>query len=299
MGLFNWGKRKKGQASAGRAGHGVDELARRLGLPIQALRAVQPTYHRFEIAKRSGGTRVIQAPSADLKHIQRLILRRLLTRLKAHPCVTGFERGHSIATNAQFHAGQAIVVRFDIREFFTSTSEARVRDWLGRIGWGSDAVDVLARILTYDGGLPQGAPTSPRISSLVNWELDARLTHIANRLGARYTRYADDLTFSFSDDNTDALRSLLGLVFHITGLSGYQLNSRKTRIWRRHHRQMVTGLVVNQGARLPRTTRKWLRAVEHRARTGGRPTLSESQLAGWRAFASMIDAQRNEDHSGG
>ncbi len=294
MGLLNWFKRKSKSTALATAGRfGLDELSRRLGVPIDTLRGIEPSYHEFFIAKRSGGSRRILAPSRDLKHIQRIILRRLLRRIKAHPCVTGFERGHSIATNAQFHAGQAVVVRFDLRDFFQSTSTLRVNAWFRRIGWTGEAADLLTRLTTFDGGLPQGAPTSPRLSSLVNGDFDAQLAELVQRRGIRYTRYADDLTFSFPVDDPAAVRRLHWLVVYVTRQYDFRLNSRKQRVYRRHQRQVVTGLVVNAGARLPRTTRRWLRAVEHRLASGAPVTLTPSQIHGWRAFASMIDTQRN------
>jgi len=53
------------------------------------------------------------------------------------------------------------------------------------------------RLCVFRGGLPQGAPTSPCLSNLVNFSLDERLRRLADRSGAFYTRYGDDLTFSW------------------------------------------------------------------------------------------------------
>ena len=54
--------------------------------------------------------------------MQRRILRKLLAGLAAHPCATGFEAGHSIVTNALPHVGREIVIRLDLKDFFTSTT---------------------------------------------------------------------------------------------------------------------------------------------------------------------------------
>src|SRR5438132_3337887 len=137
-------------------GHGVGELARRLGMSEEELRAVEPAYRKFSIAKRGGGWRKILAPDDQLKIIQRRILRRLLGRLKCHPAATGFERGQSIVTNARSHVGKAVVVRLDLKDFFTSTRAKRVHAYFRRIGWNRDASRLLLRLCTYEGGLPQG-----------------------------------------------------------------------------------------------------------------------------------------------
>ena len=292
-------------------GHGVEELARRLDMPAGELHGFQPAYREFTIPKRSGGTRRILAPDAALKALQRRILRRLLGRLKAHPAAHGFERGRSIVTNARPHVGQAVVVRLDLKDFFPATRAKRVYGYFRKVGWNRPAARLLTRLCTHDGGLPQGAPTSPRLSNLVNYRLDARLTGLAVRqqlrnprtneslddrpIGATYTRYADDLTFSFPSDDPDVIHYVVRMTREIVAAHGYELHvTRKLRVLRQNARQQVTGLVVNDGVNLPRTTRRWLRAVEHRVARDGRSTLTPEQLAGWRALRKMVADQGRE-----
>jgi len=318
-------------------GYGVDELARRLEIETEELRRFRPAYRQFTIPKRSGGSRRILAPADDLKVLQRRILRRLLGRLRAHPAAHGFERGRSIVTNALPHCAQDIVVRFDVVDFFPSTRVRRVKRYFRKIGWNRAAAAILVRLSTHEGGLPQGAPTSPRLSNLVNYRLDARLAGLAAALLGTYTRYADDITISFVEDveqlaeqtplshhprtgkpiprvlellptAAKRIRFVGSFVRRVVEEEGYQLHRRKKQsVRRRHHRQLVTGLVVNRRPNLPRETRRWLRAVEHRARLAAlpmvdssapaayvprkRPTLSPSQVEGWRALRAMIAAQ--------
>ncbi len=274
-------------------GRPVAELARRLGIAEPDLRAIEPQYQEFTIPKRSGGRRTILSPSPALRAAQRLILRRLLSRLKAHPAATGFERGRSIVTNARVHARRAVVVKMDLKDFFASTAEKRVLAYFRRIGWGDEAARLLTRLCAHRGGLPAGAPTSPRLANLVNVRLDARLAAAAQARSAAYTRYADDLTFSFPEDDPRAVHALTRAVKLILKDEGYALHLRKKfHIRRRHDAQVVTGLVVNETVNLPRRTRRWLRAVEHRLATGRAATLTAAQAAGWRALAGMIARQR-------
>ena len=273
-------------------GLGVAELARRLGISPEDLRKVQPSYTEFTVPKRSGGTRTICAPDRALKAVQRRILRRLLGRLRAHPAAMGFERGRSIVTNALPHVGKAIVLRMDLKDFFGTTSARRVRDYFRRIGWDRETGELLTRLCTHKAGLPQGAPTSPRLSNLVNHRLDARLAGLARRFGAAYTRYADDLTFSFAKDDTAAVRAVIRTTETIVRSAGYVLHKRrKLRVSRAYRRQPVTGLVVNEAANLPRERRRWLRAVEHRLATGRQASLTPAQLKGWRALQGMVERQ--------
>ena len=292
----------------------IDELARRLGVSVERLGAVQPSYREFTIPKRSGSTRRISAPNDDLKELQQRVRKRLIHRLRAHWAATGFERRHSIVTNAVVHTGRDVVIRMDIKDFFANTSAKRVERYFRKIGWNRKAARTLTRLCTHRGGLPQGAPTSPRLSNLINFRLDARLAGLAETLGAVYTRYADDITFSLvgADSQTprdtpvhfpqerrtrgvapaairNAVSSAIVMTKRILAEEGYSLHMRrKLHIRRRHQQQLVTGLVVNERVNLPRATRRWLRAVEHHVATGRDATLTPEQLEGWRALQSMV-----------
>jgi len=268
------------------------ELAAWLGVELAVLEAVEPAYHQFTIAKRSGGKRQITAPSPELKRIQRKINRRLLSSLKSHPNVTGFEKGHSIVTNANFHANKAVVVRMDIKDFFASTSANRVRSFFKRVGWDEDASMLLTKLCTYENTLPQGAPTSPRLCNLINYPIDARLEALAFKLSASYSRYADDITFSFEEDDRNKIAISVKVTKDVIKKYGYKLHQKKKlRITRQHQRQKVTGLVVNEKVQLPRKTRRWLRAVKHHLENGRQVTLTDAQRAGWQALENMIEMQ--------
>ena len=276
----------------GGGGFGVDELARRLGMAVDEIRSLEPAYRLIEIPKRSGGLRRIHEPEAKLKALQRRLLRRVLARLAAHPAAMGFERGLSIVTNALPHVRRAVVVRMDIEDFFASTKAGCISEYFRAIGWNKEASALLARLTTWENGLPAGAPTSPRLSNLVNYKLDARLLALATKLGSVYTRYADDMTFSFAEDRRDVIQGLIRCVKTILDEEGYVLHQKKKlRILRRHQRQTVTGVVVNERPALPHSTRRWLRAVEHRAATRGRASLTTRQLEGWRALRRMVEGR--------
>lgn len=270
---------------------GVDALAGCLSTTSRDLLAVPRRYSRTTIPKRSGRARTLHVPAPELKRVQGMILRRLLERIPCHPHATGFHRGRSIVTNANFHAGSAIIVNIDIRDFFLATRASRVRQFFARLGWAEDAAALLTRLCTHEGGLPQGAPTSPCLSNLVNHRLDRRLVGLATRHGAVYSRYADDITFSLKTRNRVAALDMIKASARILIRHGYELQETKTRIVTRSRRQMVTGLVVNDRPRLPREKRRLLRAAEHRLRVGKPITLTTDQLDGWQSLVKMIESQ--------
>ena len=85
--------------------------------------------------------------------------------------------------------------------------------------------------------LPQGAPTSPALTNVICLTLDRRLTGLADQHGLRYSRYADDLTFSLpadtvleKDAKNQLISTLLGSVAKILREEGFAINSKKTRI---------------------------------------------------------------------
>jgi retron-type reverse transcriptase len=268
------------------------ELARRLGIDLDQLRAWQPEYRERLIAKKSGGTRRLLIPDRPLRDLQRTILRRLLAKLRSHDAACGFEKGKSIVANARPHVGRAVVIKMDIVDFFPSISAMRIEAYFRRIGWNREAAALLTRLCTHEGALPQGAPTSPRLSNLLHFGFDSRLTRRLARHDGSYTRYADDITLSLPRDVPKRVRGLVQYTRRLAKVYGLRIHLRgKLRILRRHQQQRVTGLVVNEKVALPRQVRRWLRAVAHRLRQGRAATLTPQQLAGWEALRRMVAAE--------
>ena len=285
-------------------GWGFDcaELARRLGLKdASELTAFKPAYHEVFIPKKNGAKRRLLVPDDKTKALQRLLLRRLLKKLHVHPAAHGFVKGRSAVQNAGKHAGQAVVISMDVIDFFPSTQAARVEKYFRRIGWNREAAQLLTRLTTWDGGLPQGAPTSPALSNLVNYYLDVQITKAVARKKGTYTRYADDITISYPLDFPRTIQFIMEKVKRLLKSKGYRVHSlRKRRVRRQHQRQYVTGLVVNVRPQLTREQRRWLRAVKHRAAQGTPATLDAQQLQGWisheHAIALYNQSQKSPAH---
>jgi RNA-directed DNA polymerase len=145
--------------------------------------------------------------------------------------------------------------------------------------------------------LPQGAPTSPAISNLVSRKLDRRLAGLAKKKGWKYTRYADDLTFSADAKKRNEIPWMMKQACSILEGEGFQAHPRKQRVQRKGRRQRVTGIVVNQKLSLPREEVRKLRAILHGAKKQGslesqnrenRPNFA-AYLRGKLAYLSMID----------
>jgi RNA-directed DNA polymerase len=281
-------------------GLGVKEIARRVGLSEAELKSVDLSYHEFSIKKRSGKFRHIEAPNPALKKIQRRLLRRLFAKLATHPSATGFQPGISFVDNARRHQSQQVIIRMDLVDFFSNTRSESVTNYFRTIGWNKRASKLLTQLTTCKGSLPQGAPTSPRLSNLVNYVLDFDIARTVARFdpNAIYTRYADDITISSSYAGLE-VADLIAAVTLVIRYAGYRPHiGKKFDVRRQHQRQTVTGLVVNERANLSRETRRWLRAVEHRLRLkqaggylGPSPSLTPEQLEGWTSLRKMIDRE--------
>jgi RNA-directed DNA polymerase len=303
--------------------HAAADLARAIGMKLEGLRwltyhrrgASLVHYHRYEIAKKTGGVRFISAPKPALALAQRWVLHEILRKLEPEPEAHGFVPGRSIVTNAAPHSSRAVVINLDLKDFFPSITFRRVKGLFHKIGYGEHIATLLALLCTepprvpavLDGKtyhvalgarvLPQGACTSPDITNALCRRLDRRLAGLACRHGFVYTRYADDLTFS--GDATRAVGRLLRSVRSIVREEGLTEHPSKTHVMRSGGRQEVTGLTVNDRPSVSRDELRRLRAVLHNAaRFGlesqnreGRPDFA-AHLRGRVGFACMVDPSR-------
>ena len=277
-------------------------------------------YQRWTVPKRDGSPRLISAPKPDLKAVQRWIAREVTAHLPVHGAAHGFLVGRSIATNARVHAGARVLVKLDIKDFYPTVTWRRVKGLLRRAGLGEQLATLMALLCTESPrqevqthgktyyvatgprSLPQGAPTSPSITNALCLRLDARLSGLATKLGARYTRYADDLAFSWHGDDKAEIGSLMKAVNAIVRAEGFTVHAKKTRVMRSGARQQLTGLVVNTApegrplARVPRTTVRNLRAAI-KNRELGKPGKGETleHLKGLCAFVMMTDRARGSE----
>jgi RNA-directed DNA polymerase len=249
------------------------------GLSAKATDAFAPHYCHHLIPKSDGHLRLIEEPKPLLKHLQRRILHGLLDLIPPHDAAFGFVPHRNAIMGATRHVGEAMVVAFDLADFFPAIPFARIYALFRTIGYpravalhlsGMTTAITPQHILRTPNlaapdalsarHLPQGAPTSPALANLCALTLDRRLTGLARSLNATYTRYADDLTFS--GDAHIAL-ILLRAVPDIIRDTGFRLNPHKTRVMPAHTRQIVTGLNVNQRVNIPRPTYDLLKSTIH------------------------------------
>jgi hypothetical protein len=237
--------------------------------------------------RASGPPRLIERPKRRLKEVQRAILRDVLDAIPPHDAAHGFRPGRSAITNASVHAGRRVVMRFDLEDFFASIRAGRVYGVFRNAGYPEAVAHALAGLCTNvvprsldvadpalarrlaTPHLPQGAPTSPALANLCAFTLDRRLARLARSFGARYTRYADDLTFSGGRRLLDGAPRLRAGVARVVREEGFALRRDKSSLTTRAGRQRVCGIVVNEHPNVARPEYDRLRALLHEARWRG------------------------------
>jgi hypothetical protein len=234
-------------------------------------------YTGFDLPKRSGGTRPIKAPIAALKTIQRKLLALLETLYSPRICVHGFVKKQSIVSNARAHSNKRQVLNVDIEEFFPSINFGRVRGALiaRPFSLSADVATVLARLCCSNNCLPQGAPTSPMMANIVCMRLDGELSRLARTNGCKYTRYADDLTFSTHKRDFPSSLAVCGnppygtqadvgiTLRSVIESNGFRVNDKKVRLFGRRVSQRVTGLTVNEKPNVQRRFVRQIRGMIH------------------------------------
>jgi len=271
-------------------------LARLLGMNEDRLTQfageAERLYDRFPLKTRRHRPRWIEAPKPFLKLVQRRLLDRLLYEVPPHCAAHGFYPELSIVTNAQMHADSVWVISFDLKDFFPTTDGEKVRQVLNKYyALEGKTLETVLRLTCRGGSLPQGAPTSPHLANLAFFKGDELLSELAKKHALSYTRYADDMTFS-GNGLPDGFENL---VEQIVRQAGYRLAAEKTKRMGRHQCQKVTGLVVNDGVRLPRNQRRRLRAIRRDIETKGIESAlarggfdSFCELKGHLAFERMV-----------
>ena len=228
------------------------------------------SYKEFRIPKKSGGFRVISAPKRMLKSFLTYTNKLLQAFYDAPEYVTGFVPEKSVVDNAERHIGMNYVFNADLKDFFPSISKSRVWATLKCPPFNfndtiADAIAGLCSTEVYVNGetvrvLPQGSPCSPILTNIVCRPLDRRLYHLARKYNLRYSRYADDITFSGNRNVFHQGGEFRTELEEIIAKQHFIFNDKKTRLQKKSQRQEVTGLIVSNRVNV---TREYVRGLDN------------------------------------
>ena len=246
----------------------------------------KPNYTTYHLPKKKNGIRSINAPIGRLKKIQKKLNRHLqgvYSSIKPDSA-KGFvlHRKDSnlkanIVENAMPHVGNKYVLNMDIKDFFTSISDQRIYLIFRAAPFCFDTqiASALTYLVTTNGCLPQGAPSSPILSNFACLSLDEKLTAFSNQNKWSYTRYADDLTFSSNEAFTSVQ---IDFIKKVLVQERFEPNEKKFRVRTSNKKQLVTGLVVNEKVNIDRKMLKKTRAMLFDLRVNGASKAAQNHL---------------------
>ena len=300
-------------------------------------------YQSFQIKKKSGGDRTIHAPKPELKVVLSCLNLIFQCIYSPHTAAYGFVENKSVADNAKLHCRNNYVFNLDLKDFFPSIEIGRIlnrlsyppfnlnkengREQIGNyIAWlachemevermiDGEIQKVIKRVL------PQGSPLSPILTNIICEKLDKQLTGVANRFGVKYSRYADDITFSSMHNVYQENSEFRSEVLRIINSQYFLINESKVRLQKQNVRQEVTGITVNKDVNVSKSyvkrLRLWLSMWEkygidkayelflngykkdkgYTKKIGQTPAFMENVIAGKLNYLKMIKGEENSTY---
>lgn len=233
------------------------DLAKLLETKVTNLKKLilQPAYKRFHIPKANGERRLIESPERELYDIQRKLnfYLRAVYHLHKPDCVYSFiitttdgEENKNIYTNALKHAKSEWLLQLDLDDFFPNISAGRILRLFTEppFSFPADIAGLLTGLCTYQEHLPTGACTSPILSNLVAIEMDKKLLKLSKTYGWTYTRFVDDLFFSWKKEFKKQHLKEIGKAVEA---AGFQLEHDKMQQNRMKDEPEITGLIIKDG----------------------------------------------------
>ncbi len=185
-----------------------------------------------------------------LRFVDKVILRYLL---RDEEVLHSYIKGKSALTAVQAHIGNSHFFTTDIKAFFPNITEENVRSILLRnkdnvpVTDIDEYIDDLAKMMTLEGTLPVGFPTSPQLSNAFLFKFDRAMHQYCSERHFVYTRYSDDLIVSgHSFDGFEQLSKYISELLHKSASTQLQLNADKTRFIHTGNKVKILGLVMTR-----------------------------------------------------
>lgn len=183
--------------------------------------------------------RTINSSKGDLKNIQSRIYKFLSSNISFPDFFFGGIKGKNNILNARFHQGNKYVFTTDLKSFFPSISHKRVYSTLITLNFTPDIARIITRLITRNGQVPQGIPTSTLIANLVFQPTGQIISDLAIKHKIKFTIYVDDMTLSSSQDFKYLIPSFLKILMD----NGFKISHDKT--FYKTKNPVVTGVVVH------------------------------------------------------
>lgn len=253
------------------------DLERRLAIPREKLRSIaaesdshydpylQPKLPRpFAKKKSKPKIREIDRPRDPLLEVQKRIYRSLLRDIEMPAYICGGVKGRSILDNVAHHQSASLIVTVDVKSWFPSITADHVYFvWRRVLKCSHEVAKLLTTLTTFNGHLPQGAPTSTSLSNMVLYSIDAPIRKAAAAHGVNYSSWVDDLPLSGSE-----ARELIPIVISTLKRWGFRISRSKLTVMGPGKQRIVNGVIAAHKPSISKENRDRIRAALHRLRVG-------------------------------
>lgn len=203
------------------------------------------TYHEFSRPKSNGdGMRKFTVPSEELKIIQKQIS-RLMSRIETPDWVMSGKKSCSYITNAKFHLEYPFIKTMDISKFYDSAQRAKIYDmFLKHFQMEHDIAWLMTELVTYNGCLPTGSPSSQLIVYWAYSSMFGEIKNISEQYGCLFSLYVDDMTFSSNKSISGKLREDVSVILRKNNLKA---KAKKDHYYQARDFKIVTGVGMRNG----------------------------------------------------
>ncbi len=242
----------------------IPALAKALRLDVAALTSAADSANKNYrvVAPPPGSTRQTFDALGQLKNIHRRIKQVFFAKIIFPDYLHGSLKGCDYVTNASLHTNKQILICEDVKKFFPSVTADRVEDvWCGFFGFAPDVAQLLTKLTTKDGVLPQGAIPSSYLANLVLWRHEPLLHAKLAERGITYSRYVDDMAMSSETHLTkETQRWVIAQVYGMLRKVGLKAGRGKHEIFSATEPMIATKLIVNRKPSLSSKKRSQIRA---------------------------------------
>lgn len=202
-------------------------------------------YHGFSRPKPNGdGMRNFTVPSDDLKNIQKQIS-KLMNRIETPNWVMSGKKSCSYITNAKLHLEYPFIKTMDISKFYDSAQRAKIYDmFLKRFQMEHDIAWLMTELVTYNGCLPTGSPSSQLIVYWAYSSMFGEIKNISEQYGCLFSLYVDDMTFSSNKSISGKLREDVSVILKKNNLKA---KAKKDHYYQARDFKIVTGVGMRNG----------------------------------------------------
>ena len=251
-------------------------------------------YHEFEIDKKDGvEKRRITAPDKRIKEIQARVL-FLLQRVKRPEWLISGEKGKCYIDNGMKHIQSNYFLTIDIKKFYDNCEREYVfRFFKDKLMMAGDLAGICTDIVTYEGGIPTGCPTSQILAFYAYEDMFKEISGVASENGCVFSVYVDDMTFS--SEEAFGVNRLRSEVDQKLRKYGHKPKYQKIKYYTKGQSVPITGTIVtkNHELKVPNRLQKKVYDGFQEVKLLGDSPLSQAEQKKLNSLKGRIQASRN------